>query len=364
MNEKSILNLAKKSYLAESLKRPDWTVDCSRNEELMWLDKNENIDPYLSEKLQQILKNLQPFSINTYPETAKIYKKIAIKNQMSPNNFILTNGSDGSIRMIFDVFIEPGDKVVYPNPTFAMYSVYSKMFGAKSITLNYDLNNGQPSFNVEKFFEIIKNERPKLVCLPNPDSPTGTVLDGESMEKLIRLTHELNILLLIDEAYYPFYEQTVLPLVNQYPNLVVCRTFSKAWGAAGVRVGFLAANSELMNIIHKNRAMYELSTLSAEFIYQLLEHEDDMKQSVLRLKEGKKYFIDEIHKMGFKTTQTHGNFIHVNFAESRNKITKALSDLVLFRSSFNDTCLEGFSRFSLGTTDQFKKIIEVIKKNI
>ena len=362
MKTTSILTLAKKAYLSESLTRPDWTVDNSRDEDLLWLDKNENIDPALSEKLNHILRDLKPFSVNTYPETAKVYKKLAEKNQMSPHNFLLTNGSDGSIRMMFDVFIEPGDKVLHTNPTFAMYSVYSKMFGANQITLDYELVNNNPKLNVENFFNLIKIEKPKLVCLPNPDSPTGTVLDDKDMQALIKMTNEMNILLLIDEAYYPFYDKTVMALVNEYQNLFVCRTFSKAWGAAGIRVGFLAGHPEIMKIVHKNRAMYELSTLSTEFINVLIDNEDEMLKTVSRLKDGKKYFINELHELGFQTTQTYGNFLHVDFGEARNRIEVALKNTVLFRATFKGTCLENFSRFSLGTKEQFEMIIKVIKE--
>lgn len=362
MSNLSILNLAKKAYLSESLSRPDWTVDVSRDEDLLWLDKNENIDPVLSEQLNTLLKNLKPFSVNTYPETAKVYKKLAEKNKMSPQNFLLTNGSDGSIRMVFDVFIDPGDKILHTNPTFAMYSVYSKMFGAQQIALDYEMAEGNPRINLDKFFQLIKTEKPKLVCLPNPDSPTGTVLNEKELNELIALTGDMNILLLIDEAYFPFYEKTVLPLVNTYSHLLVCRTFSKAWGAAGVRVGFLAGHPEVMKIIHKNRAMYELSTISTEFVNVLLDHEEWMQATVDRLKAGKLYFEKELNSLGFKTTTTHGNFIHVDFENKRKTIEDALKSIVLFRSTFKGTCLENHSRFSLGTKEQFEETIKVIRR--
>ena len=263
--------------------------------------------------------------------------------------------------MVFDVYIEAGDKVFHTHPTFAMYSVYSKMFGANEIAFNYENSANGPRLNIESFFLAIQTEKPKLVCLPNPDSPTGTVLEPELVIKLIKLTADLNILLLIDEAYYPFYDKTVLSYVNQYPNLLVCRTFSKAWGAAGARVGFLAGHPDLMTIIHKNRAMYELSTLSTEFINVLLDHEDEMLRTVKRLQEGKKYFTEELHTLNFKTLETHGNFLHVDFGSSKEKIEAALKNIVVYRSSFNGTCLESYSRFSLGTKEQFKTIIQAIR---
>lgn len=362
MDSSKFLSLAKEAYLSPELTRPDWTKDISRNEKLLWLDKNENLDPVLAEKMQTILMEMKPVSINTYPETAKIYKKLAQLDNLSPENFILTNGSDGSIRMVFDVFIKPGDKVIHTNPTFAMYPVYSKMFGAKAIAFDYDRNELGPVFNVEEFFQLIKNEKPKVVCLPNPDSPTGTVISPAKMLELVKLTAEMGAMLLVDEAYFNFYNNTVIGEVNAYPNLLVCRTFSKAWGAAGIRVGYMAGHPDIMKIIHKNRAMYEMGTFSSEFIYLLLDHESDVLDSVKRLKSGKDFFIAEASKMQFIISETHGNFLHVNFGEHRQKIHAALKETVLYRADFLGVkSLEGFSRFSLGTVEQFKIIINQIK---
>lgn len=362
MDSKRVLNLAKQAYLDETLTRPDWTKDISRDEKLLWLDKNENIDPILAEKLIGLVKEMKPFSLNTYPETAKVYKKLASLNNMKPENFLLTNGSDGSIRVVFDVFVSPGDKVIHSSPTFAMYSVYSKMYGAKTITYDYEAGTNGPVFNIDGFFELIKAEKPKVVCLPNPDSPTGTVIEPAKLMELVKLTSEVGAVLLVDEAYYMFYNETLLDQVDTYPNLLVCRTFSKAWGAAGVRVGYLAGHPDIMKIVHKNRAMYEVSTFSTEFVNVLLDHEEDVAESIARLKEGKEYFLSELKKMNFVTTVSHGNFMHVNFGEQRAKIHAALKSVVLYRADFPGVkSLEGFSRFSLGTRAQFETIINQIR---
>lgn len=362
MKVENFLKSAKRSYLDETLTRPDWTKDISRNEKLLWLDKNENLDPILNSKLNELLKEVKPFAINTYPETAKIYKKLAIMTGLKPENFLLTNGSDGSIRVAFDVFVNPGDKVIHTSPTFAMYSVYSKMYGANAISYEYEASPNGPVFNIEGFFQLIKSQKPKLVCLPNPDSPTGTVVEPKKLQELVELTNELGSVLLIDEAYFGFYNHSLLNLVNQFPNLLVCRTFSKAWGAAGIRVGFLGGHPEVMRVIHKNRAMYEVSTFSSEFINLLIDHEKDVSESVEKLNQGKKYFVAELQNMGFITTKTYGNFVHVNFGEKREKIHQVLKDTVLYKAEFPGVkCLDNFSRFSLGTAEQFEQVINKIR---
>lgn len=356
------LDLAKPAFLESSLSRPDWTVDVSRDEKPLWLNKNENIDPILNQKISSLIPKLKSFSINTYPETAKIYKKLAGMDKLEPENFLLTHGSDGAIRTVFDVFISSDDKIVATRPTFAMYDVYSRMFGAKVSYIDYDFTTQGPSLNFEKFCELIENQKPKLVCLPNPDSPTGTILENGQMEVLLKLTANTGSLLLIDEAYYPIYPFTVINRINEFPQLMVCRSFSKAWGAAGFRIGYLAAQEELMKIIHKSRAMYEIGTFSSELLNLLLDCRQDMLDSVERLKEGKSYFVKELESLGFKTAESHGNFIHVRFGEKSKLMSEILKDVVLYRTDFNSaSCLEGLSRFSLAPKEQMEKIINKIK---
>jgi histidinol-phosphate aminotransferase len=358
-------NLARPSFLSSSLVRPDWTKDLTRDESKLWLNKNENPDPILNEKIQSLIGSVKNFAINTYPETAKIYEKLAKMDHLHAKNFLLTQGSDGAIRAVFDVFVAPGDIVLHTNPTFAMYDVYSKMYGAKEVSFDYQYTDEGPKFDVEKFFEFIKHQKPKLVCLPNPDSPTGTILSENKMNELLQLTNEIGSLLLIDEAYFPFYKTTVIKEVNTFHNLLVCRSFSKAWGAAGFRVGYLAGHSSLIELLHKSRPMYELSTFSSELINLLLDCQDDVLKSVERLEEGRKYFTKELEALGFTVTKSYGNFLHVNFGKCEEKIAAALKDVVLYRTEFNNaSCLKGFSRFSLATKDQFEIIVKKIKSVI
>lgn len=355
---------AKPQYFNPQLTRPDWTVDTSRDEKLLWLNKNENLDPILNEKIIELLKTrLKPWAINTYPEMAKIYKKLADLNQVDARQLVLTAGSDGSIRNVFDVFISAGDKVLHSAPTFAMYDVYSKIYGAKQIKVDYQYTDHGPQLNFELFIKTIQAEKPKLVCLPNPDSPSGTVLTEDEMNRLIRVTAESGSLLLIDEAYFPFYEVTQAQKVKNNQHLMVCRSFSKAWGAAGVRVGFIIAEEKMAALLHKNRSMYELGTLASEMIYLLLDAWSEVLASVQRLQAGRDYFVQEMKSLGYITTVSHGNFLHVNFGQDEKSIAEALKNVVLYRTEFGGAnCLNGFSRFSLGTVDQFKLIVEKIRQ--
>jgi len=145
-----------------------------RNDQL-WLDKNENLDPILMELTHEVLRNIPSLYLATYPESGKLYLKLAKWVGVSAESLLLTPGSDGAIRLVFESFVEHNDKVIHTVPTFAMYPIYSSMFGAKVIELHYKPTEDGPQLKLDAIIEAVKKHRPKLLCIPNPDSPTGTV---------------------------------------------------------------------------------------------------------------------------------------------------------------------------------------------
>jgi histidinol-phosphate aminotransferase len=353
-----LTKLLNNSLLNPNLSRPDWRSGLYRDTNSLWLDKNENLDPDFSKFAKHVFNSLDPTAINTYPECAPLYKKLAKYLQISEERLLLTAGSDGAIRMVFEAFISPGDKVLHTSPTFAMYFVYSKMFGAQELTWDYSPSDAGPELRFELFLKYISDTRPKLVCLPNPDSPTGTVLSAEQMSRLIKLTHNLNAILLIDEAYHPFYPETVINL--DYPHLLIARTFAKAWGLAGLRIGYLAGSKELMAYLHKLRPMYEVNTIAVAMMEKILDYPEEMSASVKRLTEGKESFLSSMERLGYRTLRGQGNFAHVAFGSDQPRVFAQLKNKVLFRPDFSEACLKGYSRFSSTSTWQFQPVIKLI----
>jgi histidinol-phosphate aminotransferase len=353
--------LVKDPLLSSDLYRPDWVQNTPRAPALLWLDKNENMDADLLKVTNGILKNLDPLAIATYPDSGPVYRKLSELLQLDPKMLRLTPGSDGGIRIVFDAIVSPGDKVIHTSPTFAMYPVYCKMFGAKPIEVKYVRDANGPRLNFSELLTTIKNERAKLVCLPNPDSPTGTILGLDELRTLAKTCFSANSILLVDEAYYPISDVTAQPLLNEFPNLVIARTFAKAWGLAGLRVGYLMASSQLTEIFHKLRPMYEVNTVAVFVLDRMLDKYDVVLASVRRLLAGRDYFLDEMRLLGFETTNSHGNFVHVNFSVHAEKVHSALSCRVLYRKAFAEPCLTGYSRFSLTTREGFEPIVSLIR---
>lgn len=350
----------KAPLLDASLTRPDWLSSVPRREGLLWLDKNENADPSLRQITERVLHEVGARGLSTYPEFGELYRKLARWVEVSPDSLVLTPGSDGAIRKVFEAFVSEGDKVVHTSPTFAMYPVYCKMFGASASLLHYENTAKGPALATDAVLAHLRRERPVLFCLPNPDSPTGTILPPEELRAIVELCANQGCVALIDEAYHPFYDHSCARWTRELENLVVARTFAKAWGLAGIRLGYAVGHPDTVRYFHKLRPMYEVSTIAAVVAERMLDFADEMQASVRRLNEGKSYFLQRMEGLGFRTLHAEGNFLHVAFGQRAAAIHRALQDRVLYRADSNEPCLKGYSRFSATTRERFQPLVEVI----
>lgn len=356
-----IESLTRDPVRSPELVRPDWTTGGWRDPKLLWLDKNENTDPELAAVTDRVLAQLPARMLQSYPDSAPLYRKLSAHLGVGIESLMLSHGSDGVIRAVFEAFINPGDGVVLTSPTFAMYGVYSRMYGARVRLLTYEPSLQGPHLAAEQVRAAITEWRPKLVCLPNPDSPTGTVFPPEELLQIVRAAGEAGSAILVDEAYFPFYGHTAVLLVAEFPHLIIARTFAKAWGVAGARVGYAVAHPVVARLLHKVRPMYEVSTLAVALMERLLDFEPEMLASVRRLNLGKAFFLSEMEKLNLRILRGQGNFLHVAFGSAAGAVHSALRDMVLYRQDFMEPCLNGFSRFSATTEEIFHPVVDRIK---
>lgn len=359
------MNLAenKKHLSPKHLTRPDWTTSLHRRTDTeIWLDKNENIDPELARLTQEVIIETAKdvTSIYAYPDMTQLYSKLAEHVGLTAQHIRLTPGSDGAIRTVFEAFVSPGDTVIHTAPTFAMYPVYCQMFGAKAVALEYDRTDSGPQLNFENLLQAIRDLAPRLVCLPNPDSPTGTIIDSERLRELLLAAKTSGSLVLIDEAYFPFYEHSCADLLPDFSNLIIARTFAKAWGLAGLRIGYALASPEITLYLHQVKPMYEVGTFACEVVHRMLPRYSEVLNSVKRINAARSWFNNRLNSMGFKTTETHGNFTHVALGQLSEKIHKKLEGQVLYRKNFSEKCLSGFSRFSIGPQETMSRVANLI----
>lgn len=346
--------------LCTEIIRPARDKSEARSDALLWLDKNENTDPDYIKVIQTVLASIPCTALVNYPDCYNLYKKLSNYLEVGINQLIIAPGSDGIIRSVYDAFIAPGEKVLYTEPTFAMYPLYAKMYGAYSEVLHYQASADGPLLTVTAFNDAIVSRKPRLVCLPNPNSPTGTVFNNTELRSIIEAAGNVGAVILIDEAYHPFYPSSVIKWIDEYSHLVVARTFSKAWGCAGIRLGYGIACQQLTQQLHKIRPMYEVGSLSIALAERILDFSKEMQQSVKNINEGKQHFLQSMSKLGFKVLASEGNFLHVAFGKDEATIHNRLRDKVLYRKNFAHPSLATYSRFTATTKAQFQPIINDI----
>jgi len=348
------------SKIHADIYRPDWLIDEKRDRTKLWLDKNENTDKNLSNFLKKIFVNLKPEFINSYPSLARIYIRLSKFLNIKPEQILLTHGSDGGIKSVFETFINPNDIVIRTEPTFAMYAIYIKIYKAREILIKYDQ---KLTLDINYLIKILRFKKPKLLCLPNPDSPTGQIVEAKLIKRILDVSKKTKTFVLIDEAYFEYYNKTNIYQINKYPNLIVARTTGKAFGLAGARVGYLIANKNIIRKLHQTKSMYEINHIGAEIFYQLLNDKNYkfIKKIINEHLKGKKYFINELEKLKYNALKTYSNFIIVNFKENTHRILSELKKICYIRY-FKEGVLKGQVRFSLTNINNFKKIIKIIKK--
>lgn len=281
----------------------------SRAGSVFRLDRNERTTPFPHKHLKKILSNIDPDEIAAYPELEPFYRKLSNWLKIRRSQVLLTSGSDTGIRAVFEVYVEEGDEVIILSPTYGMYAVYISMFGAVKREIGYDEDLSLP---VERVLDAINNYT-KLIALANPNH-TGTVLSEEALREIIASANKHGAMVLVDEAYFHFYGGTMLPCIDKYDNLIVLRTFSKAFGIAALRVGYLVSAEENISNLYKVKLTHEITGLAARFGQYLIDNPSIMEDYVADVRAGVAFLTEEFNGLGIETPPTHTNFLYANLA--------------------------------------------------
>lgn len=326
------------------------------------LDKNENIVGVPDELLDLLRRQITPEFISAYPEVDGLYQKIAWKCGVKPENIYLTAGSDAGIKAAFEVFVEKNDSVLLLDPTYAMFYVYISMFEALPVLVGYreDL-----SLTATDVIAAIEANHPKLICVANPNSPTGTIIPPAGIEKIIEKAAEFNSVVLIDEAYYPFYPVSALPLVDRYPHMIITRTFSKAEGLASARLGYVIGQTEIISELHKVRPMYETNAFAIRFAEVLMDNYQVVEKNVQTILKGRAWLEQALSDRQIPFFRSEANFMNISVGtyEKTVFIAEALKrDKILIKSGLQNTPLEKCIRVSLGAPEQMRLFMDAFEK--
>ena len=218
----------------------------------MRLDFNENTEGCSPRALER-LRGLSADALAVYPEYEEARPRLASHFSVSPNQLTLTNGTDEAIQLVVNTYVNPGDRVLIPRPTYAMYRFYAQVIGAEVVEVEYGADLGFP----QKELLSKLHSRTRAIFIANPNNPTGTSASQAQLKAVLRAAPRAAVM--VDEAYFEFSGQSVLPWIARYQNLFVSRTFSKAYGLAGLRVGCLFSNENNIAAIRKGQSPYSVN---------------------------------------------------------------------------------------------------------
>lgn len=270
------------------------------------LDQNENPDGIPQWLFDSVIDKITPEFLSIYPEEGKLTKKYANYLNLKEQNVTLTCGSVVAMGYALRVFGEPGKDLLVVTPTFGMYKVYADMVGMNTVSVPY---NDDYTFDTSKLLDSINNKT-GIVVLVNPNMPMGNVYSKKDIEKVILKAKEYDALVIIDEAYYYFYDETSLDLINKYDNVLIFRTFSKMLSVPALRIGAVISNPYLIQCINNNKPHYTINAVALLFGEAII---DNIDQVLLELKtnffEGKKYLFETLDKHNYEVINSQSCFM-------------------------------------------------------
>ena len=320
------------------------------------LDFNENTAG-CSPAVRRALRQLTSTAVSMYPEQETVRKRLATYFRVAPEELLLTNGTDDALHLVTDTFVEPQDEVLIVEPTFAMYRFYSELTGARVRALRYD---AALRFPMEAVLETLRR-RPRVFFVANPNNPTGHVLNERELRKILRAAAKTVIV--IDEAYFEYCEISALGWIREFPNLIVTRTFSKAAGMAGLRLGCIFTNREIAAVMRKVASPYPVNAAALAAGYACATDKAYLRATIREFRKSLALLIAGLAKLGIEQFPSAANFVLTNLGERAKNVVRELARRgILVRDRSSDFGGLGYVRITIGTVPQSRRVLRALKE--
>lgn len=327
------------------------------------LDMNENPGGLPKELVEEVKKELTPEYLAMYPEESRMKELLAdylnresAPVRLSEENLCLTNGSDMCIRYLYEVFAEPGSKVVTVAPSFEMYRIYAEVFGLNHCPVALGEHFQLP---VEEILSAI-TEDTDLVVLLNPNNPLGRPYTEEEFDRIAEKASQVGALVIVDEAYHYFYRHTFLHQVEKWDHVVVIRTFSKLLSLAGCRMGFMVSNPDIIEYVRHVRPSFEVNSVALKFGERLMEHPEVIDRLQREADEGKAYLLQKLKEHDYETWAQEGNFIFVKPKSGDGKTLAARleKEKRILVKAYGAPLLKPYLRISTGGKEYMEQFVQ------
>lgn len=302
------------------------------------------------------LRSLDSELLARYPEREPVESEVAGFLGLDPAQVLLTNGVDEAIHLLCCTYLNPGDEALIVVPTFAMYAVFAQAEGARVVEV---LAGDHFAFPAQELCARISH-RTRLIAVANPNNPTGAAVAGEV---LIQVAHAApQSAVLVDEAYFEFHGETLIDQTGQVQNLFVARTFSKAYGLAGLRIGILAGEARQMAMVRRVASPYNVNAAALAVLPEALHDQEYVGRYVAQVLGNRDRLQQALSALGVHHWPSHANFVLVRVGSAHAEFVRALRDReILVRDRNSDPGCEGCVRLTVGSDECTEVLIGALR---
>jgi histidinol-phosphate aminotransferase len=322
------------------------------------LDFNENTfgsSPRVIERLRVVTAE----DLTKYPEREPVERIVAKHFRLQTEQVLLTNGVDEAIHLMCCAFLEPEDEALIATPSFFMYDVSVQMMTPHLQKVQSDATL---EFPFERFMAAI-TERTKLIIVASPNNPTGAVVSRGHLLAIAAAAPQA--VLMVDEAYYHFDGATMMSDLATVPNLIVARTFSKAYGLANLRIGMLAGDAELLKYVRKVSSPYNVNGMALTCLPVALADEEYVAWYSEQVRVGRERMMEGLRKLGVPFFLSHANFVLMNIGPKHKEFVQVMrANGVLLRDRSADPGCDGFVRITIGLEEHVTRGLDAMKSSL
>ncbi len=314
-------------------------------------DMNENPEGLPQEFVDDVLKEITPAFLSVYPEPDRFLQKYADFIGVDFTEVTATNGSDTGLRYILETFGEKGKDVVTVSPSFEMYAVNCRILGYHHVPVSY---HADMTVDIEEILDAMTTNT-RVVALLNPNNPVGNVYTDEEVERVVKKAEEIGAVVVIDEAYHYYCDKTFLPIVKNHENVILLRTFSKAFAIPALRLGVIVSHPQIIEYIKHAKLTFDVNSVALLFGERLLEHPDILEKMVQEEKEGKSYTLNAFFKAGYECRDCSGNYILVKTKHPAKNVAERLErEYQVLVHAYGNELLHEYLRVSVGSLRAMK----------
>ncbi len=341
-------------------KVPEYISGTKEKNYIIRLSSNENNygpSPKVIKKIKELSKVSFKYPNSSYSSLKEV---IAKENNVLPSNVILGNGSDEIFLNLFLIYLTPKDSIVTIEKTFTYYKIVASIVGAEVIEAKRGENF---SISCNNILNSIKKST-KIIIFPSPDNPTGSIINRNCIENILKNIKE-NTLFILDEAYFQFvpkekYWQSI-ELIENYPNFIITRTFSKLYGLAGLRIGYGICQEEITKLYEKIRMPFNLSLISSECSKEAMLDKEYYNGVLSKITKDREKLKNEFKKLNLKVLEeSFGNFLFIKGPKNLDK--KLLDFGIVIRNLASFGYPDNYYRITLGTEKENIKLLKTLKK--